>query len=249
MGLLADKVAVITGASKGIGAEIARLFAAEGASVIVHYGRDQAGADKVVAQIERAGGMARAVKANIASPQEVASLFQSTRQAFGKLDILVNNAGIYKFGAIGEFSEEKYREQFDINVLGVLLATKEAVASFGDAGGSIINLGSVASRQAPATAAIYAATKSAVETISRALSKELGPRKIRVNTISPGGVETEGTHTADMIGNEFEAEMIRQTPLGRFGRTTDIAPVALFLASDASQWISGENIFVSGGLP
>ncbi len=245
---LAGKVAVVTGASKGIGAEIARNLAAEGAAVVVNYASGRDGADKVVASIVAAGGKATSVQGDVAKSADVAGIFAVAAKSFGKVDILVNNAGVYRFGTIEEVSEDEYRRQFDINVLGLLLATKAAVAQFGPDGGSVINIGSVASRQTPAGASIYVATKGAVDAITRVLSKELGHRNIRVNAINPGGVETEGTHAAGLIGNDFEANMIGQTPLGRFGQPNDIAPVAAFLASDDSRWVTGETLVVSGGM-
>lgn len=245
---LAGKVAVVTGASKGIGAEIARRLAAEGASVVVNYAGDREGADKVVADITMTGGKATAVQGNVAKAEDVERIFSTAATAYGNADILVNNAGVYKFGAIEDVTESEYRRHFDTNVLGLLLVTKAAVSQFGSEGGSIVNIGSVASRQTPAGASIYTATKGAVDAITRTLSKELGPRKIRVNSINPGGIETPGTHTADLIGNDFEANMIRMTPLGRFGQPDDIAPVAAFLASDEARWITGETIVVSGGM-
>jgi 3-oxoacyl-[acyl-carrier protein] reductase len=245
---LSGKVAVVTGASKGIGAEIARRLVAEGASVVVNYAGDREGADKVSADIAAAGGKATVVQGNVAKAEDVERIFSAAAINYGKVDILVNNAGVYKFGTIEEITEGEYRRHFDTNVLGLLLATKAAVSQFGPEGGSIVNIGSVASRQTPAGASIYTATKGAVDAITRTLSKELGPRKIRVNSINPGGVETPGTRAADLIGNDFEANMIGMTPLGRFGRPDDIAPVAAFLASDDARWITGETIVVSGGM-
>ncbi|MDI4231792.1 glucose 1-dehydrogenase [Bradyrhizobium sp. Arg237L] len=245
---LSGKVAVVTGASKGIGAEIARRLAAEGASVVVNYASDRDGADKVVADIAATGGKATVVQGNVARAEDVERIFATAATAYGKVDILVNNAGVYKFGTIQEVSESEYRRHFDTNVLGLLLATKAAVSQFGPEGGSIVNIGSVASRQTPAGASIYTATKGAVDAITRTLSKELGTRKIRVNSLNPGGVETPGTHAADLIGNESEKNMIGMTPLGRFGQPGDIAPVAAFLVSDDARWITGETIVVSGGM-
>lgn len=245
---LAGKVAVVTGASKGIGAEIARRLAADGASVVVNYASDRSGAENVAADIVAAGGQATVAQGNVAKAEDVERIFSTEARHYGTVDVLVNNAGVYKFGAIEEVTESEYRRQFDTNVLGLLLATKAAVSQFGPAGGSIINIGSVASRQTPAGASIYTATKGAVDAITRTLSKELGSRKIRVNSINPGGVETPGAHMADLIGNDFEANMIAITPLGRFGQPDDVAPVAAFLASDDARWISGETIVVSGGM-
>ena len=233
MSKLTGKVAVVTGAAKGIGAEIARRLAAEGAAVVVNYASSREGADKVVADIVGAGGKAAAVQGNVAMPADVNRIFAEAKSAFGKVDILVNNAGVYRFAAIEEVTEGEFHRQFDTNVLGLLLATKAAVAQFGpDDGGSIINISSVVSRLTPPGTSIYAATKAAVDAITRVLAKELGPRNIRVNAINPGGVETEGTHAAGIIGSDFEAQMVQQTPLGRMGQPSDIAPVAVFLASD-----------------
>ena len=248
MGKLTGKVAVVTGASKGIGAEIARRLAAEGAAVVVNYASSREGADKVVAEIVGAGGKAVAVQGNVATAADVNRIFAEAKSAFGKVDILVNNAGVYRFNTIEEVTEDEFHRQFDTNGLGLLLATKAAVAQFGPDGGSVINIGSVASRQTPPGASIYVATKGAVDAITRGLAKELGPRKIRVNSINPGGVETEGTHAAGIIGRDFEEQMVQQTPLGRIGQPSDIAPVAVFLASDDSRWVTGETLVVSGGV-
>ena len=248
MSKLTGKVAVVTGASKGIGAEIARRLAAEGAAVVVNYASSREGADRVVADIESAGGKAVAVQGNVATEADVTRMFAEAKSAFGRIDILVNNAGVYRFNTIEEATEGEFRRQFDINVLGLLLATKAAVAQFGPEGGSVNNISSVVSRLTPPGASIYAGTKAAVDAITRVLAKELGPRKIRVNAISPGGVETEGTHTGGIVGSDFEAQMVQQTPLGRFGQPADIAPVAVFLASDDSRWVTGETLVVSGGM-
>lgn len=248
MGKLANKVAVVTGASKGIGAEIARALAAEGASVVVNYGTSQADADKVVHDITAAGGRAVAIRGNVAKSADVERLLAEAVREFGVIDVLVNNAGVYSFSAIDSFSEEEFHRQFDTNVLGVLLAIRESLKHFGPNGGSIINIGSVASRLAPPQNAIYVATKSAVDGLTRALAKELGPRNIRINSINPGVVETEGTHAAGIIGGEFERQAVQQTPLGRIGQPPDIAPVAVFLASDDARWLTGETLFASGGL-
>jgi 3-oxoacyl-[acyl-carrier protein] reductase len=248
MGKLSDKVAVVTGASKGIGAEIARELAAAGAAVVVNYASSREGADKVVAQITNGGGRAVAIQGDVAKAADVERLLAETARAFGPIDILVNNAGIYGFGPIDTVSEEEFHRHFNTNVLGVLLAVREALKHFAPNGGSIINVGSVVSRLAPPDNAVYAATKSAVEGITRVLAKELGPRRIRVNLISPGVVETEGTHTGGIIGSDFERVAAQQTPLGRVGQPADIAPVAVFLASDDARWVTGETLFVSGGL-
>jgi 3-oxoacyl-[acyl-carrier protein] reductase len=248
MSKLTGKVAVVTGASKGIGAEIARRLAAEGAAVVVNYASSRDGADKVVADVVGAGGKAVAVQGDVATETDVARIFAEANSAFGKVDILVNNAGVYRFNTIEEATEGEFRRQFDINVLGLLLATKAAVATFGPDGGSVINISSAASRLSAPGTSIYTGTKAAVDAITRVLAKELGPRKIRVNAINPGGVETEGTHTAGIIGSEFEAQMVQQTPLGRLGQPGDIAPVAVFLASDDARWVTGETLVVSGGM-
>ena len=246
-GSLQGKVAVVTGASKGIGAAIARGLAAEGAAVVVNYASSKAGADKVVAEIEKAGGKAVAVHGDVAKEAEVKRLFVEANEAFGRLDILVNNAGVYQFGALEDVTEAEIHRQFDTNVLGPILATREAVKRFGDAGGSVINVSSVASTKGLPGATVYGATKGALDQITRNHAIELAPKKIRVNTIAPGGVETEGTHSAGIIGSDFEKQMVAETPLGRLGQPDDIAGVAVFLASDASRWITGERLVVAGG--
>ena len=246
-GSLQGKVAIVTGASKGIGAAIARSFAAQGASVVVNYSSSKPGADQVVAEIEKAGGKAVAVQGNVGKAAEVKELFARAHAAFGRLDILVNNAGVYQFGALEEVTEAEFHRQFDTNVLGPILATQEAVKRFGDQGGSVINVSSVASTKGLPGATVYGATKGALDQITRNHAIELAPKKIRVNTIAPGGVETEGTHTAGIIGSDFEKQMVADTPLGRLGQPDDIAGVAVFLASDASRWITGERLVVAGG--
>ena len=245
---LAGKVAVVTGASKGIGAEIARALAAEGAAVVVNYSSSKEGADRVVADIKKQGGQAVAVQANLAKPAEVKRLFDETKKIFDKVDVLVNNAGVYEFGAVGDITPEHFHKMFDLNVLGLILASQEAVKYMGSAGGSIINIGSVAGDAAPPTFSVYSATKAAVDAVTRSLAQELGPRKIRVNTVNPGMIETEGTHSAGIIESEFRTATVAQTPLGRIGQPQDIAPVVVFLASPDSGWITGEKIYVSGGL-
>src|SRR5438034_5406855 len=245
---LADKVAVVTGASKGIGAAIAKHLAAEGAAVVVNYASSKEGADRVVNEIASNGGKAVAVQANVAKQTEIERLFSETKKAFGKLDILVNNAGIYEFLPLEGITTEHFRKQFDINVLGLLLTTQEAVKHFGPSGGSIVNIGSVAATQAPPTGSVYSATKAAVNAITRSLAQELGPRKIRVNAINPGMVETEGWHAAGIADSASRKATEAQTPLGRIGQPGDIAPAVLFLASAESGWTTGETLYISGGL-
>jgi 3-oxoacyl-[acyl-carrier protein] reductase len=246
-GSLQGKVAIVTGASKGIGAAIARSFAAEGASVIVNYSSSKAGADKVVAEIEKAGGKAVAVQGDVGKAADVKQIFAEAHEAYGATDILVNNAGVYQFAPLEDVTEAEFHRQFNTNVLGTILATQEAVKRFGDKGGSVINVSSVASEHAMPNATVYAATKSALDSIGRNHAVELAARKIRVNTIAPGGVETEGAHSAGVIGSDFEKQMVAGTPLGRLGQPDDIAKVAVFLASDAAGWITGERIAVAGG--
>ncbi len=246
MSKLAGKVAVVTGASKGIGAAIAKALAAEGAAVVVNYASSQAGADAVVQAITAAGGRAIAVQGDVSKAEQARGLIDAAVNEFGHLDVLVNNSGIYAFGAIEEIDEEHYRRMFDVNVLGVLFATQAAVKHFGD-GGSIINISSVVTSLAPPASSVYTGTKGAVDAITSVLANELGPRKIRVNAILPGMVETEGTHTAGFIGSDFEREAVTQTPLGRIGQPDDIAKVAVFLASDDAGWLTGERLTASGG--
>jgi 3-oxoacyl-[acyl-carrier protein] reductase len=248
MSRLVGKVAVVTGASKGIGAAIAKALAAEGAAVVVNYASDKEGAERVVSQIATKGGKAVAVHADVSKAADVRRLFDETKKSFGKLDVLVNNAGVYAFASIEEVTESEYHRQFGINVLGPILTTQQAVKHFGTSGGSIINISSVASENPVPNAVVYSATKSALDSITRTLAQELGPRKIRVNTIAPGGVETEGTHTLGVVGSDFAKQIVAKTPLGRFGQPEDIAPVAVYLASDESGWITGERVTVSGGL-
>lgn len=244
---LEGKVAVVTGASKGIGAEIARRFARDGAAVVVNYLSSKAGADKVVADITAAGGKAVAVGGNVSEAADAQAIIEAAISNFGKLDILVNNSGIYEFGSIEEITPEHFHKQFNINVLGLLLTTQAAVKYLPE-GGSIINIGSVVSRLTPPGAAVYTGTKGAVDAITGSLSKELGPRKIRVNALNPGLVATEGTQTAGVIGSEMESGYVAQTPLGRTGQPDDIASVAAFLASEDSYWLTGEQLLVGGGL-
>ena len=247
MGKLQGKVAVVTGGSKGIGAGIARSLADEGAAVVVNYARSKEGADKVVADIKKRGGKAIAVQGDVAKGDQVQRVFAEAKQAFGRLDILVNNAGVYKFEPLEAVTEDEFHREFNTNVLGTLLATREALKHFGADGGSVINLGSIAPDLGLPNSAVYAATKSAVESISRSLATELAPRKIRVNTIAPGGVETEGLHEVGIAGTDFEKQMVARTALGRLGQPEDIARVAVFLASSDSAWLTGERITASGG--
>jgi 3-oxoacyl-[acyl-carrier protein] reductase len=248
MGKLTNKVAVVTGASKGIGAGIAKALAAEGASVVVNYATSRRDADTVVADITSNGGKACAIQGDVSKSVDVERLFADTNDTFGHVDILVNNAGIYRFAPIETVTEDEFHQHFNINVLGVLLATKEAIKHFTPDGGSIINFSTTVTRNPPPGASLYIASKSAIEAMTRVFAKELGPRKIRVNAISPGEVETEGTRSAGILGSDFEKQMLQQTPLGRVGQPDDIAPVAVFLASDDSRWVTGEVIAVSGGL-
>jgi 3-oxoacyl-[acyl-carrier protein] reductase len=246
MNKLKGKVAVVTGASKGIGAAIAKSLAAEGASVVVNYASSKAGADKVVAAITAAGGKAVAVGGDVSKAAEAQGIIASALANFGRLDILVNNSGIYEFTPIEAVTEESFHKMFNINVLGLLLTTQAAVKHLGE-GASIINIGSGVTRFTPPNSAVYTATKGAVDAVTGVLSKELGPRKIRVNSINPGIIETEGTHTAGFIGSDFEKNFIAQTPLGRTGQPGDIASIAVFLASDDSGWLTGEQFLATGG--
>ncbi|HEX3275958.1 MAG TPA: glucose 1-dehydrogenase [Gemmatimonadales bacterium] len=247
MSQLSNKVAIVTGASKGIGAGIARSLGAAGAAVVVNYASSRAGAERVVAEIQAAGGRAAAIQGDVSRQAEVRALFEETRRVFGAVDILVNNAGVYRFEPLEAVTEAEFHRQFNTNVLGLILATQEAVRQFGPGGGSIINIGSVASDKTPPNSAVYSATKGAVDAITRVLANELGPRNIRVNSINPGGIDTEGTVTAGIIGSDFQREMVAATPLGRFGQPGDIAPIAVFLASPESGWLTGEILVASGG--
>ena len=246
MSHLKDKVAVVTGASKGIGAAIAKRLSEAGAAVVVNYSSGKEDADRVVGHIKANGGKAIAIKGDVASAADMQRLFAETKKAFNRLDVLVNNAGVYKFLPLEQITEDEFHREFNINVLGTLLATKEAVKYFGPNGGSVINMSSIASA-GEADASIYSGTKGAVDAITRGLAAELGPRKIRVNAIAPGGVETEGTHSAGIIGSDFEKAMIADTPLGRIGQPDDIARIAVFLASDDSAWLTGERLAAAGG--
>ena len=244
---LAGKVAVVTGASKGIGASIAKYLAAEGASVVVNYSSSKAGADKVVSDITANGGKAVAVQGDLAKKADVEKLFAETKKTYGQLDVLVNNAGIYEFLPLEQVTEEHFHKQFNLNVLGLILSTKEAVKYFNPAGGSIINISSVAGVHPVATAAVYSATKGAVDAVTKALSKELGPKNIRVNSLNPGMVETEGLSSTGILGSDFHKQIAASTPLGRIGQPQDIGKVAAFLASEDAGWITGEVLLVSGG--
>jgi 3-oxoacyl-[acyl-carrier protein] reductase len=244
---LSGKVALVTGASKGIGAAIAKHLAAEGASVAVNYSSTPQGAERVVSEIGAAGGKAVTIKANMAQKADIERMFAETKKAFGALDILINNAGIYDGQAIGEITEENFHRHFNLNVLGLILATQEALKYFGPEGGSIVNTSSVVSTLSPPGLAVYNATKAAVDSITRTFAKELGSRKIRVNSINPGPVETEGTHAAGLVGDKF-ASFAAMTPLGRVGQPDDIARAVVFLASPDAGWITGESIYAAGGL-
>lgn len=248
MSKLNGKVAVVTGASKGIGAGIAKALAAEGASVVVNYSTSKSGADVVVNAITAKGGKAVAVQGDVAKSADVTRIFAEAKKAFGRVDVLVNNAGVYEFAPLGDITEKQYRRLFDTNVLGLLLATQEAAKFFDGEGGSIINIGSAVTAIHPPTTAVYTATKGAVDAITRVLAKELGPQKIRVNSINPGMVETEGVHAAGVLGSDFEKQAVGQTPLGRIGQTDDISPLAVFLASADSGWLTGETLVASGGM-
>jgi len=247
MSKLTGKVAIVTGASKGIGAAIARSLAAEGASVVVNYSSSKEGADAVAAEITRSGGNAVTVRGDVSRAGDAQGIVDAAIKNFGRLDILVNNSGVYEFLPIQEVTEKHFHRHFDINVLGLLLTTQAAVRHLGE-GASIINIGSAVTRLTPAASAVYSGTKGAVDAITGVLAKELGPRKIRVNTINPGIVETEGTVSAGFIGSEFEKALAAQAPLGRTGRPDDIADIAVFLASNDSRWLTGEQIVASGGI-
>jgi len=248
MSKLTGRVAIVTGASKGIGAQIARELAAAGAAVVVNYAGSRDGAESVVSGIKSAGGKAIAVQADVASLEDAQRLVAQTVKAFGAPDILVNNAGVYGFAPLEEVTAELFHRQFNINVLGLLQVTQEAAKHFSAKGGSIINISSVVSRLNVPGSSVYAATKAAVDTITRVLAKELGGRKIRVNSINPGMIETEGTRTQGIIGSDFEKNVLAQTPLGRIGQPDDVAKVAVFLASEDAGWITGETILTSGGM-
>lgn len=248
MNKLTGKVAIVTGASKGIGAGIAKKLADAGASVVVNYSSSQEGADKVVADIIKKDGKAIAVQGDVSKIEDVQRIFAETKKTFGAPNVLVNNAGVYDFAPLEEISQEEFHRQFNINVLGTLLTIQESLKHFGPQGGSVINISSVVGENPIPNAVVYSATKGAVDTITKGLAKELAARKIRVNSIAPGGTETEGVHRVGMIGSDLEKQMVAQTPLGRLGQPEDIARVALFLASEDSQWLTGEKITASGGL-
>lgn len=248
MSQLKSKVAVVTGASKGIGAGIAKSLAAEGAAVVVNYASSKADAERVVAEITKSGGKAVAIQGDVGKASDVQRLFAETKKAFGRLDVLINNAGVYEFAPLENITEQQFQRMFNTNVLGLILATQEAAKLFGPEGGSVINIGSAASQIAPPASAVYSATKGAVDTVTRVLAKELGPKKIRVNSINPGMVETEGARALGFIGSDFQKQMESQTPLGRIAQPDDIGPIAVFLASANSGWLTGETLLASGGL-
>jgi 3-oxoacyl-[acyl-carrier protein] reductase len=244
---LEGKVAVVTGASKGIGASIAQHLAAEGAAVVVNYSSSREGADRVVADIVAKGGKAKAVQANVAKKADIQRLFAETKKAFDKVDILVNNAGIYEFLPLDGITEEHFHRVFDVNVLGLILTSQEAARHFPSSGGSIINISSIVATLAPPNGSVYSATKAAVDAVTKSLAKELGPRRIRVNSINPGLVATEGTTSQGITESEMRKQFETQAPLGRIGQPQDIAPAAVFLASSDSSWITGETLYISGG--
>lgn len=244
---LAGKVAVVTGASKGIGASIAKHLAAEGASVVVNYATSKAGADNVVTDIAKAGGKAVAVQGDVSKKADIDRLLAETKKRFGRLDVLVNNAGIYEFSPLETVTEEHFHKQFNLNVLGLLLTTQEAVKHFGDSGGSVVNISSVVGVSPLPGGAVYSATKAAVDAVTKSLAKELGPKKIRVNSINPGMIETEGVHSAGFIGTDLQKQVVAQTPLGRIGQPDDIGKIAAFLASEDSGWLTGETLVAGGG--
>ena len=248
MGKLASKVAVVTGASKGIGADIAKSLAAEGASVVVNYASSKEGADKVVAAITAKGGKAIAVQGDVSKQADITRLFAETKKAFGRVDILVNNAGVYAFAPLDQITEELFHNQFNLNVLGLLLTTKEAAKYFDGEGGSVINISSAVTTLYPPGSSTYTATKASVDAITVILSKELGPKNIRVNAINPGMIDTEGVQTAGFLGSDFEKGIVAQTPLGRIGQPNDISPAAIFLASSDSKYMTGQTLNISGGI-
>lgn len=247
MSRLQNKVAVVTGASKGIGASIAEHLAAAGAAVVVNYASSKAGADAVVKRITDKGGRAVAVQADVSKPEDIRKLFAETKKAYDRVDILINNAGIYEFGPLETITPEHFHKQYNLNVLGLLLVTQEAVKHFGSAGGSVINISSIVGEMPLADASVYSSTKAAVDAITIALSQELGPKKIRVNSVNPGMVETEGLHTAGIAQGEFRTKTESTTPLGRIAQPEDIARVVTFFASDEAGWVTGQKLLVAGG--
>jgi 3-oxoacyl-[acyl-carrier protein] reductase len=248
MSILNNKVAVVTGASKGIGAGIAKGLAAAGAAVVVNYASSKEGANRVVDEIVESGGKALAVQGDVSKPSDVKRIFAETKKAFGRLNVLVNNAAVYQFARIEDITEEQFHRHFNLNVMGLILETQEAVKHFGAEGGNIINIGSSATTLTPPASAVYTATKGAVDAVTRVLAKELGPNNIRVNSINPGPVETEGLHATGIMGGDFLKQFEAQTPLGRIAQPADIAPIAVFLASQDSGWLTGETLLASGGL-
>jgi 3-oxoacyl-[acyl-carrier protein] reductase len=247
MGVLDKKVAIVTGASKGIGAGIATALGAAGASVVVNYSSSKEVADRAVAEITANGGKAIAVQGDVSKSADVLRLFDETKRAFGELDILVNNAGIFQFDALEAVTEDEFHREFNTNVLGPILLIQESLKHFGKSGGNVINISSVVTDNPPPNSVIYAATKGALDTVTKVLAKELGARKIRVNTIAPGGVDTEGTRRIGIVGSDFESQMVANTPLGRLGQPDDIAKIAVFLASNESAWVTGHRLSASGG--
>lgn len=247
MSKLKGKVAVVTGASKGIGASIAEHLAAQGASVVVNYSSSKAGGDAVVERIRKAGGTATAVQANVSKEADIHHLFAETHKAFKRLDILVNNAGIYEFSPLESITAEHYHKQFDLNVLGLLLATREAAKAMGPEGGAIVNISSIVSPMPVANAAVYSATKAAVDAITISLSLELGPKKIRINSVNPGMVETEGLHSTGIAASDFRNKLESTTPLGRIAQPDDIAKAVVFFATDDAGWVTGQTLVVAGG--
>jgi 3-oxoacyl-[acyl-carrier protein] reductase len=247
MSKLAGKVAVVTGASKGIGASIAEHFGAAGASVVVNYSSSKAGADAVVKKITDKGGKAIAVQGDVSKPEDITRLFAETKKAYGKLDVLVNNAGIYDFKPLGEITPEHFHKQFNLNVLGLLLTTQEAVKLIGPQGGSIINISSIVGQMPAPTGSVYSATKAAVDSLAVSLSQELGPKKIRVNSLNPGMVETEGLHAVGFANSDFQKQTEATTPLGRIAQPEDIATAAVFFASDDAGWVTGQTLMLAGG--
>jgi 3-oxoacyl-[acyl-carrier protein] reductase len=247
-GVLRGKAVIVTGASKGIGAEIARELARAGASVTVNFATDGAGAEKTMREIREHGGQAITVKANVSVRSDVENLFVESNEEFGRIDVVVNNAGVYSFGPLESVKEEEFTRQFQTNVLGALLMSQEAIKHFPPAGASIINIGTAGTQAVLPGTVLYTSTKGALDSITRVLAKELGPRQIRVNSINPGGTETEGAHAIGVMGTDFQKHLVTQTPLGRFGQPSDIGPIAVFLASDAARWLTGEILIASGGM-